>query len=76
MESVAMDILGPLPKTRNGDLFLLVIAYQYSKLTRRVPLRVITALVVAQAFCDHLVFVYGPPVSLLTDNGPQVAAKF
>jgi hypothetical protein len=76
LESVAMDILGPLPKTRHGNRFLLVIADRYSKLTRTVPLRVTTALAVAQAFCDHWVFVYGPPVSLLTDNGPQFAAKF
>jgi hypothetical protein len=33
-------------------------------------------LAVAQAFCDHWVSVYGPPVSLLTDNGPQFAVKF
>jgi RNase H-like domain found in reverse transcriptase/Reverse transcriptase (RNA-dependent DNA polymerase)/Integrase zinc binding domain/Integrase core domain/Chromo (CHRromatin Organisation MOdifier) domain/Retroviral aspartyl protease len=76
LESVAMDILGPLPKTRHGNRFLLVIADRYSKLTRTVPLRTTTALVVAQAFCDHWVFVYGPPVSLLTDNGPQFTAKF
>jgi hypothetical protein len=71
-----MDILGSLPKTQHGNRFLLVIADRYSKLTRTVPLRVTTALAVAQAFCDHWVFVYGPPVSLLTDNGPQLAAKF
>ena len=76
LESVAMDILGPLPKTRHGNRFLLVIADRYSKLTRTVPLRVTTALTVAQAFCEHWVFVYGPPVTLLTDNGPQFAAKF
>jgi hypothetical protein len=71
-----MDILGPLPKTRHGNRFLLVIADRCSKLTRTVPLRVTTSLAVAQAFCDHWVFVYGPPVSLLTDNGSQFAAKF
>jgi hypothetical protein len=31
---------------------------------------------VARAFCDHWAYVYGPPVSLLTDNGPQFTAKF
>jgi hypothetical protein len=67
-----MDILGPLPKTRHGNRFLLVIADRYSKLTGTIPLRVTTALAVAQAFCDHWVFVYGPPVSLLTDNAPQL----
>jgi transposase InsO family protein len=76
LESVAMDILGPLPKTRHGNRFRLVIVDRYSKITRTVPLRTTTALVVAQAFCDHWIFVYGPPVSLLTDNGPQFTDNF
>jgi hypothetical protein len=31
----------------------------------------VTALSVSRAFCDHWAYVYGPPVSLLTDNGPR-----
>jgi hypothetical protein len=46
LESVAMDIFGPLPKTRHGNRFLLAIADRYSKITRMVPLLVTTALVV------------------------------
>ena len=76
LESVAMDILGPLPRTKHGNLFLLVIADRFSKVTKTVPLRTVTALSVARAFCDHWAYVYGPPVSLLTDNGPQFTAKF
>jgi hypothetical protein len=41
-----------------------------------VPVRTITALVVAKAFCDAWVFSYGPPRYLLTDNGTQFNAKF
>ena len=76
LEYVAMDILGPLPKTEHGHRFLLVICDRFSKLTRTVPLRSISALVVAKAFCEHWVFVYGPPRYLLTDNGTQFTAKF
>ena len=76
LESLAMDILGPMPRTRHGNRFLLVITDRYSKVTKTVPLRVVTALSVARAFCDHWVFSYGAPVSLLTDNGPQFTAKF
>jgi hypothetical protein len=47
----------------------------FSKLTRTVPLRIISALVVEKAFCEHWVFVYGPPRYLLTDNGTQFTAK-
>jgi Integrase core domain len=75
LESVAMDILGPLPKSKHGNRFLLVITDRYSKVTQTVPLRAITALSVARAFCEQWVYVYGAPVTLLTDNGPQFTAK-
>jgi hypothetical protein len=76
LESVAMDILGPLPRTKHGNRFLLVIADRYSKVTKTIPLRTVTALSVSRASCDHWAYVYGPHVSLLTDNGPQFTAKF
>jgi transposase InsO family protein len=76
LESVAMDILGPLLRTKHGNIFLLVIADRYSKVKKTIPLRTVTALSVSRAFCDHLAYVYGPPVSLLTDNGPLFTAKF
>jgi RNase H-like domain found in reverse transcriptase/Reverse transcriptase (RNA-dependent DNA polymerase)/Integrase zinc binding domain/Chromo (CHRromatin Organisation MOdifier) domain/Integrase core domain len=76
LESVAMDILGPLPRTKHGNRFLLVISDRFSKVTKTVPLRTVTALSVARAFCDHWAYAYGPPLSLLTDNGPQFTAKF
>jgi hypothetical protein len=53
LESVSMGILGPLPRTKHGNLFLLVISYRYSKVTKTVPLRTVTAISVARAFCDH-----------------------
>jgi transposase InsO family protein len=71
-----MDILGPLPRTKHGNRFLLVIADRYTLVTRPVPLRTVKALSVARAFVDQRAYVYDPPVSLLTDNGPQFTAKF
>jgi transposase InsO family protein len=74
-----MDILGPLPRTKHGNRFLLKISDRFSKVTKTVPLRTVTALSVARAFCDHWdhwVYLYGPPLSLLTYNGPQFTVKF
>jgi transposase InsO family protein len=71
-----MDILCPLTKKEHRNRFLLVISDRFSKLTRTVPLRTITALVVAKAFCDAWVFSYRHPRYLLTDNGTQFNAKF
>jgi hypothetical protein len=76
LESVAMDISGPLPQTKHENSFLPVITDRFSNVTKTVPLRTVTALSVARAFCDHWTYAYGPPISLLTDNGPQFTANF
>jgi transposase InsO family protein len=76
LEFVDMDILGPLPKTEHGNRFLLVISDRFSKLIRTVPLRFITALIVAKAFCGAWLFSYGHPRYLMTDNGTQFNAMF
>ncbi len=48
---------------------------RYSKLVRTIPLAKITAIEVAEAFVHHWVFVYGPPVSLLSDNGKTISPQ-
>jgi transposase InsO family protein len=71
-----MEILGPLPRTNHGNMFLLMISDRYTKVSRTVPLRTVMTLSVARAFVDKWVYLYGLPVSLLTDKGPQFTAKF
>ena len=75
LEFVSIDILGELIRTRRGNKFLLVITDRFSKLIRTVPLKRITAMEIARAFTHHWVFVYGPLLALLSDIGPQFAAK-
>ena len=53
LEYVAINILGPLPRTQSGNKYLLVITDRYSKYVRTVPLRKVTAWNIAKAFCDH-----------------------
>ena len=76
LESLAIDILGPLTKTKKGNPFLLVISDRFSKLTHVVALRRIDAYAVAVAFVEAWVFKYGPQKTLVSDNGKQSAAKF
>ena len=75
-ESLAIDTLGPLTKTKKGQRFLVVISHRFSKLTHVVPLRRIDAYTVAVAFVEAWVFEYVPPNTLISDNGKQFAAKF
>ena len=76
LESLAIDILGPVPKTKAGKRFLFVITDRFSKLTQVVALRTITAYTVAIAFCEPWVFKYGVPRTFLSDKGPHFNAKF
>lgn len=76
LEYVAIDLLGELIKTPRGNRYLLVMTDRYSKFTRVVPLRNITADTVAKTFVRHWVMAYGTPSWVLIDNGTQFAGKF
>ena len=76
LEDVAMDLVGEFVTTPRGNKWLLVIVDRFTKLVRTVPMKNTEAYDVAKAFVTHWVFTYGPPVSVLTDNGPQFIARF
>ena len=48
---------------------------RFSKLTRAVPVRSITARTVSKAFVQYWILAYGAPALLLSDNGPQLTSK-
>jgi len=72
--ALAIDLLGPLPRTPEGYEYILVICDRFTKVTRAVPLRDMSAPDVISAFLDTWVASYGIPASVLSDNGPQFAA--
>ncbi len=76
LESVAIDVLGELIKTARGHEYLLVITDRFTKLTKTVPMKGISAAEVAKHFVNEWVFNYGPPKDLIADNGGCFTAKF
>ena len=58
MERVAVDIMGPVPQTDNGNLYILVLGDYFSKWTEAFPLKDHTAQTVAdvlvEQFCHGL----------------------
>jgi len=71
LTDICMNLLGPLPRTAAGNEHLLVVVDRCSKMTRAIPLERIDADTIAAAFLDYWVAAYGPPVTVLSDNGPQ-----
>lgn len=75
-EDVAMDLLGELITTPRGKKNILVMTDRFTKLVRVVELSTTRGIDIARAFVRDWVFVYGPPNTILTDNGPQFTARF
>lgn len=73
---MAIDVLGELIRTLRGHQYILIITERFPKLVRTITQKRITALTVAKAFVTYKVFVYGPPVPLLSDNSLQFTSKF
>lgn len=76
LEFVALDILGPLPKTKKENLYVVVMTDRYSKLTRDIPTSSITTTAVKYIFSEHWINPHGIPAFVLTDNGTLLVSKF
>lgn len=68
-DKISMDIMGPLPTSQSGKLYILTIQDLLTKHATAIPLTNAGAIDVADAFIDHYICLYGAPKALLTDQG-------
>ncbi|KAM0730323.1 Retrovirus-related Pol polyprotein from transposon 17.6 [Formica fusca] len=68
-DKVAMDIVGPLPKTERGNEYILTLQDQLTKFCMGIPLPNQTSETIAEAFVDRFICVLGAPKAILTDQG-------
>lgn len=73
---VSIDILDELIHSKRGSRYRLVITDRFSKLVRTIPLKRISAPMIARAFIHHWVYYFIPPDTLLSDNGKQFVPRF
>ena len=71
LQRVALDIIGPLPPTKQGHRFILTMVDPFSKWAEAIPLRTHTARSVATALLQHWAARYGVPKEILTDQGKE-----
>ena len=75
MEKVCIDILGPLPLTRQKHKYILVITDIFTKWTEAVPLPDQEARTFTKAFVDTFVSRFGTPLQVHSDQGRNFEAK-
>ena len=69
MEQIHLDFLGPLPKTQQGNEYILVIVDQFTKWVECIPLPSQTAEVTARAAVNEFFCRFGCPLQIFTDQG-------
>ena len=68
-DKIALDIVGPLPKTKNNNEYILTMQDQLSKFSLALPLQNELAITIADAFIKHFICIFGAPEVILTDQG-------
>ena len=69
LERVAVDIFGPLPRTRQGNRYILVVTDYFTKWVEAYPLRNQEAETVAKVLVEQFICRFGVPLSLHSDQG-------
>ena len=75
-DEVSVDLIGPLPSTRDRNVYLLVIIDIFSNWVECFPLK--ASQVNSRAIIDKLLSVFcrwGYPHTIISDNGPQFISK-
>ncbi len=75
MERIAIDILGELPVTENGNRYAVVIADYFTKWTECYPMPNMEARTVAKILVEEVVVKFGIPAKIHSDQGRQFESK-
>lgn len=76
LELVAINIFGPLPKTKTGTHFILVMTDLFSNITKATSSTNTTSTTVPTIFVNNWVANFVIPSKFLTAIGPQFTSKF
>lgn len=74
-QMVYIDFVGPLPRSRNGYVYLFVAVDAFSKFVRIQPMRSATSKGVIQYMKDHIFHTFGVPNTIISDNGKQFTSE-
>ena len=75
MEKVHIDIVGPLPKSKKGNVYILVIVDQFTKWVEALPLPEQSAETVARAMVDEFITRMGCPEMIISDQGANFESR-
>lgn len=74
-EKIFLDVVGPLPKSHNGNILILTLQDDLTKFAWAVPMENHEANTVAHHFVTQFICLHGIPQSLVTDCGIEFLSR-
>ena len=68
-ERIGVDVTGPHPKSKNGNVYILTLIDHFSKWCYAFPMRNQEASTIARLLVDRVFSYFGTPLQILTDRG-------
>lgn len=75
MEKIAMDILGPFPRSDQNNKYVLVMCDEFTKWTEAFPLPNQEAQTIATVFVNEFICRFGTPLQIHTDQGRNFESR-
>ncbi len=69
-QQISVDIVGPLPVSHSQNRYIVSIIDKFTRYCMLIPVKDVKSLTIVQAI-DRWMTTFGPPESILSDNGPQ-----
>jgi hypothetical protein len=66
---VAIDMMGPFPRSKNGNKYLLVVGDWFTKYTMLLPMKKASAVAITRFFEDQVFLTFGTPQFVMCDDG-------
>ena len=70
-ERISIDITGPFPRSRRGNVYIVTIVDHFSKWSIAEPVPNHHATTVAKILLEKVFLIFGPPLQILTDRGSE-----
>lgn len=74
-EKIAMDIIGPMPKTKRGNQYILSIHDDLTKYLILIPLKTQRTESIIDALLNHYIYIFSAPKTILTDQGQNFISE-
>ncbi|CAH2009085.1 unnamed protein product [Acanthoscelides obtectus] len=74
-QMISADLLGPYPRSKKGNRFLLVVCDWFTKLVLVHPMPKATSSSIVKFLENQVFLIFGVPQIIVVDNGPQFISK-